>query len=228
MELIIVVGWHGTEIVREAVYEMLNEKFRVRRNTKNLWWDLSVPLTILGYKDKKRYLWRWIMLCLKAAFYLLIGPKSPHKIILNLNTSDQNTADYWTGFIKPDFLLIVNQKSKTRLIDNLIVNTEKNSGIIIYDPSMTDIEIKKMNRFTFGKKPGVDLRMTESKTSVIYKYKKESVKLSYSILPKFASHLMGSALSLAVHMRKSMTNACFAALRVDFHSKLISKIISNI
>lgn len=108
MELIIIVGWHSTEIVREAVYEVLNEKFQVRRNTKNLWWDLSVPLTILGYKDMKRDFIMWLFICVRALFYLIIGQRNPHKIVLNLNTSNSNTADYWAEFIKPDFLIIVN------------------------------------------------------------------------------------------------------------------------
>jgi len=228
MELIIVVGWHGTEIVREAIYEILNEKFHVRRNTKNLWWDLSVPLTILGYKDKKRSILKWIWLCIRALFYLLLGRRSPHKIVLNLNTRDENTVLFWSKFIRPEYLVIVNQKNYTKLIETLIKNTEKNMGKIIYDPSMTKVEIRKSMSFTFGKSKGAQLRITDGKNSVTYKYKNETVKFSYSILPKFSSILIGSALSLGVLKGMSLVNSGFSALKVNSQSRLISKIISNI
>ena len=228
MELIIIVGWHGTEIVREAIYEILNEKFHVRRNTKNLWWDLSVPLTILGYKDKKRSVVRWLWLCIRALFYLLFGRRSPHKIVLNLNTSDENTVEFWSKFIRPEYLVIVNQKESTKLIETLIKNTEKNMGKIIYDPSMSRLNVKKTVGFTFGEGRNVKLKVADGKTAVTYKYKNETVKFSYSILPKFSSILIGSSLSFAVLKGMTLVNAGFAALKVNSQSRLISKIISNI
>ncbi|MBN1916112.1 hypothetical protein JW796_03940 [Candidatus Dojkabacteria bacterium] len=228
MELIIIVGWHSTEIVREAIYEILNEKFLVRRNVKNLWWDLSVPLTVLGYKDKKRNMAGWFIVCVRALFYLIVGQRNPHKIILNLNTVHSSTADFWTEFIKPDFLIIVNQKTKSRLIENLIENTEKNSGKVIYDPLKSKFQFERAVGFTFGEEKNVDLKVVEGKNCAIYKYKNQSVRLSYSILPKFSSHFFASALSLGVSYGVSLINASFAALKVDFHSRLIPKIISKI
>lgn len=114
------------------------------------------------------------------------------------------------------------------LTENLIANTEKNYGKVIYDPSMSKLQLKQVKSFTFGKGGHVNLRVIEGKSYVTYKYKNENVRLSYSILPKFSSHFFASVLSLAVSSGMNLINASFAALKVDFHSRLISKIISKI
>ncbi len=228
MEMIIVVGWHGTEIARELIYEILSDKFQVRRNTKNIWWDLSVPLTILGYEDKRRNLFTWIGIIIKATVYLIIGPRSPHKIVLNLVTSHEDTAKFWSEFINPDFLIIVNQKEIDPLTDLLTRNTIKNNGKIIYDLDEVALDLPKKVGFSFGKSVKALLRVMPQDKSVIYKYGDLKVKLSHEVVPAFSAKIFASVLSLAVHEDLSLNDAAYVGSKFDFHTRLIPKIMRTL
>lgn len=48
ISIIAVLGHFGTDIAREALYAIISENTNVRRNTNRIWWDMSIPLTILG------------------------------------------------------------------------------------------------------------------------------------------------------------------------------------
>jgi hypothetical protein len=39
LELIVITGWYGTSIAREMLYTILGEHLKVRRNTRDIWWD---------------------------------------------------------------------------------------------------------------------------------------------------------------------------------------------
>jgi hypothetical protein len=228
MEMVIVVGWHGTEIVRELIYEILSDKFQVRRNTKNIWWDLSVPLTILGYKDERRNFFEWMVLIFKATVYLIIGPKSPHKIVLNLVTSHEDTARFWSEFINPNFLIIVNQKEMDPLTDLLIKNTVKNNGRIIFDSDTIDLNLSKDVLFAFGKSKDAILKVVAQDNSIIFKHGNSKIKLSHEVVPPFSSKLFASVLSLAVLEKLSLNDAAYSGARFDFHTRLIPKIMKTL
>ncbi|MBP9759120.1 hypothetical protein KBD45_05480 [Candidatus Dojkabacteria bacterium] len=129
IKFIIICGWHRTTIVKEEMYNYLSEDYNVRRNIQNIWWDLSLPLDILGYKDRRYSTKGWFKMIIKTIGALLTGPKNPHKIIIDLNFSDKNTSKYWKKIIKPELLIILNYKqSEKELFEVLIQSTIKNKG----------------------------------------------------------------------------------------------------
>ena len=207
---------------------MLSEKYKVRRNTRNIWWDLSVPLTILGYEDNRRSVFKWVFLCVRATFYLIIGPRSPHKIVLNLDASDEGTTNFWAGFIKPNYLVIVNQKEEDILINKLVNNTVKNGGKIVYDEKSIRADIKKRNGFSFGKSKDAKLKITLGKSYVSYRHGSKTTKVSLTIIPKFSIQLFASVLGLAVLEKVDLNDASYAATKVDFHSQIVPKVIKNL
>jgi hypothetical protein len=129
IKFIVVCGWHRTKLVREEIYNYLGEDFNVRRNIQDIWWDLSLPLNILGYKDRRYTTKYWFKIIFRTIGALLTAPNNPHKIIIDLNFSDKNTSRYWKRMIKPETLVILNYKqSEKELFDVLIDSTEKNRG----------------------------------------------------------------------------------------------------
>ena len=78
IEIIVVTGWYGTKIATDMMYTILSEKHKVRRNISYLRWDFGLPLAILGYEDKRRNIFDWIWLIIKANIYLVFGKINPH------------------------------------------------------------------------------------------------------------------------------------------------------
>lgn len=151
IKFVVVVGWHGTTIVKEGIYQLLDEKYNARRNIEPVWWDLSIPLLVLGYDDRQRNIFRWIALIIKTSFSLLVNPKNPHKIIVDLSLADENTSKYWGDLIKPEVLVITSYKPDNNFtIEELVKVTRIAKGKILVS---NEIEENKFNQFTkFGYK----------------------------------------------------------------------------
>lgn len=162
IDFVVVVGWFGTDLVKEGIYDVLSEQLIVRRNTKRIWWDLSIPLLILGYEDRQRSFLRWIALIFKTMFSLVVNPKNPHKIIVDLNLADKNTAEYWGKIIFPEILVIASyKKEKPFTIEKLVKSTELNEGKIFV---AADIAEDKFNKFSkFGYKANKDSKVIFTK-----------------------------------------------------------------
>lgn len=144
IKFVVICGWHRTKLVREEIYNYLGEDYNVRRNIQNIWWDLSLPLNILGYKDKRYSARHWFKIIFRTIGALIVAPRNPHKIIIDLNFSDKNTSKYWKKMIKPETLVILNYKqSEKELFEVLIDSTLKNKGEIFATEGIT----KKFSKF---------------------------------------------------------------------------------
>ena len=83
IKVVVIAGNYDTELARELVYTVLKEKLNVRRNYSNIWWDLSIPLNILGYEDIQRSFIGWVGLLLSSSIALIKNKKNPQLLILN-------------------------------------------------------------------------------------------------------------------------------------------------
>ena len=139
IKVIVILGVNGTEILKELIYVVLSPEINVRRIINKPWWDFSVPLSILGYKDKKRNFFEWIYLIFRSIYYLLFGKVNPGSIIINLNLKSNDTMRFWADILIPNYLIvsgISNIDSRTVAIIN---NTVKNNGFIISKTQFKDI-----------------------------------------------------------------------------------------
>lgn len=151
IKFIVICGWHRTTLVKEEIYNYLSEDYNVRRNIQNIWWDLSLPLDILGYKDRRYSVKGWFKIVTKTIGALIKAPKNPHKIIIDLNFSDENTSKYWKHIIKPELLIILNYKhSEKDLFEILIESTLRNKGKIIVSNALGK-KFMKFDKFGFDK-----------------------------------------------------------------------------
>lgn len=229
IELVIVTGFHGTELVKEGIYHSLSQKFNVRRNTNQILWDMAIPLSILGYADRRRNPVEWFALFLRATLYLLFGPKNPHTIVLNANCTFKETAEFWSSFLKPDYLIILNGKEKSRIVDALLDRLDPEKGTLIYNADqigLSSVESRNFkNMFSYSGSNDADLVYSVKERILIYKSSK--TKLPTILPPVLYSHI-AAIFSLGIKKGISLEESAYEALKFDLSSILLQRITKNI
>jgi len=225
MQLIVVTGFYGTEIVKEGIYHILNQKYSVRRNTNQILWDMALPLSVLGYKDKKRSGFEWLWLISKATLYLAFGKKNKHILVLNADCTFKETAKFWAGFLKPDYLVIVNINEASPILETLLENM--NGGQIIYDKDKApEIDFGNTNTskvIAVSKKSG-DLIYNEKE--YIIKYNRGKVKIPASV-PKVVIPFIAGIYGTLVAFGYTLEEVSSESLKFDLGQILINKIKTN-
>ncbi len=225
MELIVVSGKAGIDLVREGIYVVLSEKYQVRRNVKPVWWDLSIPLNILGYVDKRRGVLAWLDVIFKSWFVLVFGPKNPSILVLSAESEREETAKYWYKILKPDYLVIANYTEKSPVVEFLL-NRTKIQGRVVYNPE--DIEVKQRRTFAYGTNKSAKLKMRETKEAVTYSYKDYKLKVEKYFLPPYTKNIVGSILSTALYKGMGFEDSVNGLLKFDLRNKILSQISENI
>lgn len=233
IKLIVVSGWYGTDITRELIYTIVDHSFKVRRVTSGPWWDFSIPLAILGYKDRRRNFFEWIWLINKAALYLLIGPSNPHTLILQAECSDEATAKFWSGFIKPDYLLVINYQQKSKLLKKLIASTKANQGRIIYNSDQIKENVLNSfknyeNTFSYGLNKNNKLQYEIDKANLTISYQKLAKNLLKNIFPGVAPELLVGAFATALSLGISLEDAIYFSFKFTISDNIFKKISTNL
>jgi hypothetical protein len=225
IEMIVVSGWFGTEIARELLYYSLSGKYRVRRMTRNFWWDFSLPLNILGYEDKRRNPISWLFLIYRCFFYLLLGRANPHKLILNLNNADINTNKFWSEIVQPDLLFMTSYRPDLELLNQLIANTiKKNGKIVLPEQAYNEISGTKNdftggNFITFGPKNwAVHLK------HLLIRIKKEKVEISRDIFPGILPQTLTGIIMISHELGLNIKDAAFDLLKYEPQQRHLDKL----
>ena len=177
-EVILISGWTGTSISRELVYHFLKDKYNVRRNVKKVWWDLSIPLIILGYEDKKRNFLEWVVLIIRAFFSITFKPSYPHKIIIDLDTSLEEIASFWLDFVNPNIVLLLREKPESKIVEVFLNRKGSEKIIYSFNPKQvehTDTEL--LRSFTYGTR-NVDLTYKKNKNILELSYRSKEANVS--------------------------------------------------
>lgn len=93
--IVTVTGSMGKTSAKEAIYAVLKDRFRVRRNIKNYNNELGVPLTIIGSESgaKNIFLWKWIFM--KALILSLFKDKKyPEILVLEIAADKPGDLKY--------------------------------------------------------------------------------------------------------------------------------------
>ena len=225
MELVVILGLNGTEIIKELTYSILAPNHKVRRVINKPWWDLSIPLSILGYKDKKRNPFQWMYLIIKSYLYLFFGPKNSGILILNMNYSHTDTMNFWAKFINPDILILANYKNSTPEIDKFIQNTRDNKGkIIIKEGSKINTDSKT---FVVGQSRHNNLQTINTATELKLVYKKEKQTVPRSALTLLPTEAFELAIALGLLYNMTLEETTYYSLKFDLPA-VLSKIKNNL
>lgn len=227
-EVILVTGWTGTGIVREMIYHLLSEEFNVRRNVDDVWWDFSVPLTILGYEDKKRSVFEWTLLVLRAFYSLKFKPKHSHKIIINLDTFSEDTAKFWSEYINPDIVVVLRERPKSKVVKMLGSREGSEKILFVYNPKLFKGLGKKQHREFIYSDRNCDLKYERQVNLLKIRYKDEKVKVKIPPSCKFIWEFIPAALSVGILESVSLKSLASNLAYFDFHPKQLQKVVAKL
>lgn len=96
-DIIGITGSVGKTSAKEAVFAVLQSKYKVRKNIKNYNNEIGAPLTIIGSESGNRSPLRWALVFLKAIKLLLVKDKNyPDIIILEMGADRPGDIRYLT------------------------------------------------------------------------------------------------------------------------------------
>ena len=94
-----ITGSAGKSSAKEAIYQTLKGKYKVRRSTGNYNNEVGAPLTILGLKGGGSSFWAWLIVFLKAVFVVIWSGNYPEILILEMGVDKPGDMEYLLDFI---------------------------------------------------------------------------------------------------------------------------------
>ncbi|MBU4216816.1 UDP-N-acetylmuramoyl-tripeptide--D-alanyl-D-alanine ligase [Candidatus Parcubacteria bacterium] len=175
-----ITGSVGKTTTKEAVYAVLKDKFKVRRNIKNYNNEIGLPLTIIGVESPGKNLFGWLGVFWKAVFMILIKDKDyPEVLILEMGIDRPGDMMYLNEIANPSIAIVTavgnvhleyfGSRKKLQKEKADLVRVVPKEGLVVlnFDNELVR-EMKKDSRakvVTFGMDPGADLNCSESRFS---------------------------------------------------------------
>lgn len=214
-DIIGVTGSVGKTSTKEAVQQVLANKFKVRGSKKNYNNEIGLPLTILGLDSPGKSLTGWFIVFFKALKMILWRDKDyPKILVLEMGIDRPGDMEYLTSIAKANIGVVTRigeshmeffgsiekiEEEKGKLISNL---QKGGWAILNFDDERTKrfSEKSTVKVLTYGLKDGAALRAQELKFS--FEYNKDvdnlvgvSFKLAYngSFVPVLLPNVIGYA-----------------------------------
>lgn len=171
-----ITGSIGKTSAKEAVFAVLNYKFKTRTNIKNYNNELGVPLTIINSEAKGKSVFGWLYVFLKAIKMILIKDKDyPEYLVLEMGADKPGDIEYLVNIAKPH-IGVVTKVSPTHIeffksLDGIAKEKRKivtclnefDYAILNFDDERV-LKMQEKTRgqiITFGHKEGADVRAVE-------------------------------------------------------------------
>lgn len=186
-KIIGITGSVGKTSAKEAIFMVLNQRFRVRKNEKNYNNEIGLPLTIIGSGSGGRSVWKWAGVFLKWIGTLIFPVEYPEVLALEMGADRPGDIKYLTKFIKCEGAVITEAsgshleffKTLDKVAEekwNLVESLDKDgfAAINIDNPKIAKLknQSKKegINFLTYGFSDEADLKAAE----VFYNYSEEN------------------------------------------------------
>ena len=193
MKLVVVAGRHGTKLTGELIGEMLSPEYVVRKQLERPFWDFSIPLSILGFEDRRYSFLGWVWIVVRASGRLLLGGKNATWTILQVSTYKEDIATYWAHVVKPDVLVITTEKPRIGRLEELMIENTKGTIIRLRDviPPKKIAKLTSAQCLTVGERSNADVVVhgayeTRSGIEMDVTRKGESKKRTYRAFQKGA------------------------------------------
>ena len=128
--IVAITGSVGKTSTKAAVFAVLSSKFEVRENQKNYNNEIGIPLTIIGAESGGKNVFKWIWIFVKWML-VLISPKYPDILVLELGVDRPNDMKYFMSFIKPMIGIVTNVSSSHLEYFNTIENIAKEKRVLV-------------------------------------------------------------------------------------------------
>ena len=175
-----VTGSVGKTSAKEAIFCVLKNKFRVRRNQKNYNNEIGVPLTILGVESGVSSVGKWIRVILSAVYKIIFSRKYPEILVLEMGADKIGDIEYLVSFVKcrvgvitaigeipvhVEFFRTPEQvaKEKAKLIESL---PPDGFAVLNFDDERIKNAARLTNakKITYGFSEGADLKAGQAET----------------------------------------------------------------
>lgn len=213
-DIIGITGSVGKTSAKEAVFAVLEEKYKIRKNIKNYNNEIGVPLTILGCEAGNRSILKWAMVFLSGIMLIVFKDKKyPDILILEMGADRPGDIKYLTEIApcKIGVLTRIGQShmeyfSTTKKIikekETIVTHLGKNGFAILNgdDENIKTIKGKlKCDSISYGFSEDVDVRAIELDVDNAIVYgKKTSIKgINFkvqhngNIVPVSLPHILG-------------------------------------
>lgn len=184
-----ITGSIGKTSAKDAIYEVLKDRLKVRTSFKNYNNEIGLPLVIIGLESPGRDLFGWLKVFISALSLLLIKNNDyPQVLVLEMGVDRPGDMDYLTD-IAPVNVGVVTavsyshleyfgsvqniKKEKQVLIEKL---EAKGLAILNFDNEYTRemLEVSRARVLTYGLQNGADLQAQD----IVYNFTKEGYDLS--------------------------------------------------
>lgn len=236
-----ITGSIGKTSAKEAIYEVLKDKLKVRTTFKNYNNEIGLPLTIIGIESPGKNIFGWFTVFLKAWSLFLIKDKDyPQVLVLEMGVDRPGDMDYLTN-IAPVNVGVVTAVSYSHLeYFGNVLNIKKEKQVLIekldskglailnfdneYTREMADVS--KARILTYGLNDGANLQAQD----IVYNFTKEgydlsgiNFKLNYngSIVPVNMKNVMAETALYAA------LAAAAVAIYFDFNLIEVSRALSD-
>ena len=97
-----ITGSVGKTSTREAIFEVLKKKYRVRTAEKNYNTEIGLPLTILGIPHYGKNIFGWLYGLIRANKRIVFGGAYPEILILEYGIDHPGDMDRLLSIVRPD------------------------------------------------------------------------------------------------------------------------------
>jgi UDP-N-acetylmuramoyl-tripeptide--D-alanyl-D-alanine ligase len=169
-----VTGSIGKTTTKEAIFCVLNSKFKVKRSEKSMNTDFGLLLTILDIDSGYASATKWAWLLLKALFHSFYK-ETADILLLEMGVDKPGDMDYLMKIAKPDVAVLTNvapvhmEEGQFKTLENIfdekckMIDALKEGGVAILNIDNSFIDglpkkCKKKKVITYGRKSEAEFK----------------------------------------------------------------------
>jgi len=174
-QIIGITGSVGKTSTKEAVFSVLANHFRVRRNEKNYNNEIGIPLTVIGAKSGESSFLSWMLVFLKWLGVVISPFKYPEILILEMGADKPGDIRYLLDFINLQIGIVTDVSPSHIEFFKTLENIAKEKGTLVRELKEDGLAVLnsdnkyvlamkeqvKAEIFTCGFRDGADLQATD-------------------------------------------------------------------